>query len=356
LALIKGSKYRPPDGESPAEAERDREEFRKGSLIKSKAPAGAGVDVFWGSSAEQPFRKKGKLLKAATVPDDAAGLKTPDIRKLSDSAILKSSQVTYTPTDSMSEVVTVPSSDRSAEPEPEAATVEITGELQADDSEFRVESANPTQNIDVEALIAEAEAKGREKADKIIEHAQGEAKKLIDQAKIYSETAKREAHEEGFKQGKEDGYKAGLAEFSALMNEAKSLISQVIAERNRMLEEVEPELASLSISIAEKIIGMALKSSPDVVLSVVRQAMLKIKSRQQVTVRVHPDDVEHVKANKDLFIKLVEGIKELNVEPDNRVDRGGCLIETNLGNTDARIKTQLMAVELAFKNARTGNI
>ena len=140
------------------------------------------------------------------------------------------------------------------------------------------------------------------------------------------------------------------------MNEAKSLISQVIAERNRMLEEVEPELASLSISIAEKIIGMALKSSPDVVLSVVRQAMLKIKSRQQVTVRVHPDDVEHVKANKDLFIKLVEGIKELNVEPDNRVDRGGCLIETNLGNTDARIKTQLMAVELAFKNARTGNI
>jgi len=216
-------------------------------------------------------------------------------------------------------------------------------------SEFQVAQSPMVPAVDVEAIIAEAEQKGREKAQKIIEHAQAEAKKLIDQAKIYGETAKQEAHAEGLKLGKEDGYKAGLEEFSSYMNEAKNLFTQLVREREQVLSGIEPELARLSISIAEKIIGSELDINQDAVINIIRNAMSKIKSREEVTIKVSPDDLDYVRENKDVFARMVEGLKNLEIISDPRVDRGGCMIETNLGNADARITTQLSTLELAFK-------
>lgn len=225
-----------------------------------------------------------------------------------------------------------------------------------DNADFEVQEPQHRMmpSVDVEALIAEAEQKGREKAQKIIEHAQAEAKKLIDQAKIYGETAKQEAHREGFELGKEDGYKAGLEEFGAYMNEAKNLFTQIAREREQVLGIVEPQLAELAMDIARKIIGEELQVNPDVVINVTGQALTKVKAQEEVIIKVNPEELDYVKENRDVFVKLVEGLKNLEIVSDPRVDKGGCMIETSLGSADGRIKTQLAAIELAFKNLTTG--
>ncbi len=337
MAIIKGSKYRSSGDDFSRKKGHKEEQARKGGLIKARKTSFLSPSASAKRSSPSAARR-GKILKAkwTAILKDA----TKEEKK---SEFVPASFVTQpggidgrgTPKN----VVMIPSKD-----------VPPKAEEPKEEADFKVEEPEPTPNVDVEAIIAEAEQKGRERAAKIIEHAQAEAKKLIEQAKIYGETAKAEAHQEGFKQGKEDGYKAGLAEFTALMEEAKNLFNQLINERRKILESIEPELAKLSISIAEKIIGEEIKTNPDVVISVVRQAMSKLKSREEVTIKVNPDDLDHVRANRDVFATLVEGVKELEIIADPRVDRGGCLIETNLGNTDARIKTQLAAIELAFKN------
>jgi flagellar assembly protein FliH len=50
---------------------------------------------------------------------------------------------------------------------------------------------------------------------------------------------------------------------------------------------------------------------------------------------------EHIKD----FIKLVEGSKSLQVVEDSTVDQGGCIIETDFGEIDARISSQLAELE-----------
>lgn len=362
MALIKGSQFYPSDKEpEDSKKSQSREEsHRKGGLIKGKSYKTnflSDSPIPQGRSKKRNPVKRGKILKAKWTsllkPEEMSketiekGAQKSD---LSDSGFLPASFVAREGKkkgdSSPRDVVMIPSRKPLAkEPEHEA------GEETPEDQEFKVEEPAPAPQVDVEAIIAEAEQKGREKATKIIEHAQAEAKKLIEQAKIYGETAKTEAHREGFKLGKEDGYKAGLEEFTALMEEAKNLFTQLVNERRKLLESVEPELANLSISIAEKIIGAEVETNPDVVINIVKQAMEKMKSREEVTIKVHPDDLEHVQANRNVFAAMVEGIKDLDIIGDPRVDRGSCLIETNLGNTDARIKTQLGAIELAFKNA-----
>jgi flagellar assembly protein FliH len=45
------------------------------------------------------------------------------------------------------------------------------------------------------------------------------------------------------------------------------------------------------------------------------------------------------------FISLVEGVKSIQVVEDSSVDSGGCIIETDFGEIDARIASQLAELE-----------
>lgn len=367
MALIKGPRYRPQDGEPEPRKDKSQEEPQKrGGLIKGGAMSAkflsdSPLPSEYSSGAprsKQRIATSGKVLKAkwASVLGGGEGGEGAPAPRGRDTQILKSSE--FQAASFMTQpggpeaggiarnVIMVPSNENQASRQ--HSPVEEEG------GDFVVEQMSMGSRVDVDAIVAEAEERGREKAARIIEHAQAEAKKLIDQAKIYGETAKQEAQKEGLLQGKEDGYREGLAQFTAMMDEVKNLFSQLVKERQRVFEEVEPELASLSLDIAKTVIGNEVRTNPDAVIGIVKKALSHMKSREEVVIKVNPEDLEHVKHNRDVFAAMVEGVQNMEIAADPRVGRGGCLIQTNLGSTDARIETQIGVIELAFKRAETG--
>lgn len=384
MAIIKGKKYHPPEEEprKASQQEQDDAAAKKGGLIKARylgttksaPPTNYLQESLFDSSMSKDSKRSKKVLKASDIaaqrdkdsgsgflphaneifgdasdyPDQSSGSSQEMERKIPPQEKPQFKPAAFFASSSsdgqLRDVVMIPSRDKPAVSAAMQTRVDFD-----DDEDFHVASPESAQMVDTQSIVAEAEQKGREKAQKIIEHAQAEAKKLIDQAKVYGETAKQEAHKEGFKLGKEDGYKAGYEEFAVLMNEAKNLIGQAVREREAILRGIEPELAKLSLSIAEKILTEELKINPEIVVGVVKKALGKIKAREEVTINVNPEDLEYVKENRQVFAGIVEGLRNLEIVSNPRVDRGGCLIETNLGNTDARISTQLAAIEAAFK-------
>jgi flagellar assembly protein FliH len=75
------------------------------------------------------------------------------------------------------------------------------------------------------------------------------------------------------------------------------------------------------------------------------QALRKVKGKGNIIIHVNMADLklstEHVKD----FINLVEGAKSLQIVEDSSVDEGGCVIETDFGEIDARIASQLSELE-----------
>jgi flagellar assembly protein FliH len=49
------------------------------------------------------------------------------------------------------------------------------------------------------------------------------------------------------------------------------------------------------------------------------------------------------------YISLVEGVKSIQVVEDSTVDEGGCIIETDFGEIDARISSQLAEMETKIR-------
>jgi flagellar assembly protein FliH len=58
---------------------------------------------------------------------------------------------------------------------------------------------------------------------------------------------------------------------------------------------------------------------------------------------VNPADIEQMRAHRDELLALGD-VKTLRVIEDQRVDRGGVILETDAGSVDAKISTQLTEV------------
>ena len=70
-----------------------------------------------------------------------------------------------------------------------------------------------------------------------------------------------------------------------------------------------------------------------------------MKSRTDLIVRVNLEDLEMVSSKMKEIQNSMEKIKNITILEDATVDRGGCIVETDFGQIDARISSQLREIE-----------
>lgn len=161
--------------------------------------------------------------------------------------------------------------------------------------------------------------------------------------------AQEQGFQQGYQQGLEAGAQAGQQQVGQLLYQVRDLYVQSIKQRQWLLQSVEPELARLSVKVAEKIVGQEVKLNPELIVGIIKSALSGLGDREEVSVRVNPKDLEVAQANKPMFERMVEGLKKFEVVGDAAIDEGGCAIETNLGNVDARLVTQLNTLAAAME-------
>ena len=155
----------------------------------------------------------------------------------------------------------------------------------------------------------------------------------------------READERGYAEGHAKGYEEGRAEVGRLIERLHTIITKAIEKRNEIIEESETQIINLVLMIVKKVIKVISENQKNVVINNVVQALRKLKSRGDVVIRVNLADLELTSAHVKDFMKMVENVKSITVLEDSSVDRGGCVIETDFGQIDARVSSQLHEIE-----------
>jgi len=222
----------------------------------------------------------------------------------------------------------------------------------------------------VEAAQAEAESIRKEaeraafdevkrknnQAQKIRQEAEDEAKSIVEEARKKAqeleaeiqgkiEKEEKEAFTKGHAAGREEGFQEGRGELERLVDTLQKIISAAIDKRNEIIQESETQVINLVLLIAKKVIKVISENQRNVVINNVVQALRKLKSRGDVVIRVNLADVELTSEHINDFMKMVENVKSVTVLEDSSVDRGGCIIETDFGQIDARISSQLHEIE-----------
>ena len=205
-------------------------------------------------------------------------------------------------------------------------------------------------SIDLAALRSDAEA--------IVDGAAADAQALLRNAQVYALDVMTQAEaqvarieEDARGRGRDDGYRDGMAAADAQMREALETMREVIesarVERRGIIESAEPELVRLAMAVAERVVHSHIAIDANVVVENTRQALTRLIGRETVTIRVNPADLDIMREHRDAIVSSND-VEHLRIVEDQRVDRGGVVIETDAGTIDAKISTQLREARRAI--------
>jgi flagellar assembly protein FliH len=72
----------------------------------------------------------------------------------------------------------------------------------------------------------------------------------------------------------------------------------------------------------------------------IREALAQVEGAAQITVRLHPADLELLQKADSTIVHAGESAKEIRFLGSPEVTRGGCLVQTRFGTIDARRETK----------------
>lgn len=209
-------------------------------------------------------------------------------------------------------------------------------------------SAEPDERLETARLRAEAELAGRQllleaekQAELVMSEARSEAVRLLEEAQQKVARLEAQAREEGLQRGEAEG----RARLQAGLDQLQQLLSAAQADRARLLAGSEAEVVHLVLQIVRKILKIEPLINEQALIRVVRDALAHLGQRVDVNIYVHPEDVELLHFS---LTQISELALEIVIEPDERIEPGGCRIESRSGEIDARISTQFDAIARSF--------
>jgi flagellar biosynthesis/type III secretory pathway protein FliH len=168
--------------------------------------------------------------------------------------------------------------------------------------------------------------------------ARAEAEAIVRDARARAEATLEEARRRGLEEGR-------AAAAAALVG----LLAAGRAEAEAMLARVEPAALAVAARMAEKIVGRAVELDPTVMAAIAAEAVAACRTREGlVQLRVHPDDLAAVEPARAALVDRLGGEATLELVADEAVERHGCVVDTPVGRVDARLATQLAALERAL--------
>ncbi len=190
-------------------------------------------------------------------------------------------------------------------------------------------------SLEIERLKAEAQ--------QIKKRAEKEAEGIIDSAKKRAEEIESQAYSAGYEQGQKDGLEIGRQQYQIKVQHLESVINQLQEESMTLASKYEAQLLSVAIAVARQVVGKELRENGQAVLEAIRSALANVVEGSSIAIHLHPRDFESVNMDLDSLFSR-PGANRIELKPDQAVDRGGCLIQTDFGLIDATVESRWDAV------------
>jgi len=194
-----------------------------------------------------------------------------------------------------------------------------------------------------EAQVIKQQAE--EEAERIIAEAKEKASDIEFEMKQSIDSERKTVLDEGRESGRVEGFADGRSEVDRLIERTQVVLERAQDKRAEILGETEKQIVDLVLLISRKVIKVISENQRNVIITNVIEALRKVKSKGDIIIRVNLADLKLATEHKQDFIRLMENAKSLNIIEDSSVDLGGCIIETDFGEIDARIASQLTELE-----------
>jgi flagellar assembly protein FliH len=155
------------------------------------------------------------------------------------------------------------------------------------------------------------------------------------------EAARLQGYNVGFEQGHAAGLAAAEQAIGDTLQRLSALVNGAQESHTAFFRAAERQVVDLALQIAQKVVEREVENMPDLAVNVIRAALEEMDARTAVRVRVSPDDAELLQRRWAQVVPPGIGADRIELQPDERVQSGGAIIETTHGQVDAQLETKL---------------
>ena len=158
-----------------------------------------------------------------------------------------------------------------------------------------------------------------------------------------------EGEKSGFEQGERAGLDAAAGRLDGLVKSLAQLLSDLEHLQGRACHDLENEVVRLALDVARKVVGREVRADAEAVAGIVRDAVNRVEHAEQITIRMNPGDMQRLAELKPRLLDELADSGRTRFEADASITSGGCRVESDSGDIDARLEKRFKIVEEAFQ-------
>ena len=121
-------------------------------------------------------------------------------------------------------------------------------------------------------------------------------------------------------------------------------------ERKQYFNITEEGVTSLVSAMCKRIVGEWIDHHPEAVENSVKQALSYLGNEKELILLLNPVDIDWVQDRFKDWLPLSSIDIKVRLRAEERIARGGCLMETDAGSVDVRVGQMLDDLEAFVKN------
>jgi flagellar assembly protein FliH len=132
---------------------------------------------------------------------------------------------------------------------------------------------------------------------------------------------------------------------STVVPALSDLVEQMAMAKADWLAHWERTAIHVAAAIAARVVRRELARSPEITLTLVREALELAAGAGDIQLRLHPDDFETLGHHAGRLAGELARLGKVDVVPDPAITKGGCRVDTRFGTIDQRLEAQLARIE-----------
>lgn len=181
-------------------------------------------------------------------------------------------------------------------------------------------------------------------------------KKVAEEVEARLKIIKKEAHDEAYKKGFDEGMQKAYDEEKARI--AKNLESMAEASlslqtaKTRLGEQYEQALIEIAFKVARVIVHKELEIQPSAIHATIAAILERIAKEDDVRVRISPREFEAIDQIKEEITKLAR-VGRVTFEMDPSVKPGNCVVDSLSGEIASFLDEKIDALRGEIEKARS---
>lgn len=161
----------------------------------------------------------------------------------------------------------------------------------------------------------------------------------------------QEAYDRGFSDGKEVAGSTFIEDINKQQQWIRNfdnIVTDLRIQYSYELGILEEAVTKLALSVSEHILGYEVAISSEAIINQFKKAFAELDNELIIKIHIHPDNIEALKAIQSDLVEDSSRMRNVVIIADEKIGKGGCVLETNAGIIDAKIKTQLQNISEAL--------